>query len=150
MTAMSRRGFLGVMLAVAAAPAIVKAENIMKIWTPRTEIITNPFADHLGDDYTAEAWMKPDNSPWVHVAMVKAGDVFINYIDGKRVRDHPLLPKFVDVVAPMAESKRLGFNNFDGYVNDIRLTRDVARYTENFSKEADLINTNGAIYLGKS
>ena len=41
---MDRRGFLGVMLAAASAPAIVKAENLMKIVVPKKEIVLlNPL-----------------------------------------------------------------------------------------------------------
>lgn len=36
---MSRRGFLGAMLAAATAPAIVKSENLMKIFVPKQDII---------------------------------------------------------------------------------------------------------------
>lgn len=36
---MNRRGFLGTMLGVMAAPAVVKAENLMKIVVPKQEII---------------------------------------------------------------------------------------------------------------
>lgn len=32
---MNRRGFLGTILAIGAAPAIVRAESLMKIWTPK-------------------------------------------------------------------------------------------------------------------
>lgn len=39
----SRRGFLGAILAGAAAPAIVRAESLMKIVTPKTEILTFPY-----------------------------------------------------------------------------------------------------------
>jgi hypothetical protein len=36
---MNRRGFLGAMLAAASAPAIVKAENLMKIMVPKEKKI---------------------------------------------------------------------------------------------------------------
>jgi hypothetical protein len=39
---MNRRGFLGVMLGAGMAPAIVKAENLMKIFVPKQEIIELP------------------------------------------------------------------------------------------------------------
>lgn len=32
---MNRRGFLGTMVGVIAAPAVVRAENLMKLWVPR-------------------------------------------------------------------------------------------------------------------
>lgn len=42
---MNRRGFLGAMLGAMAAPAIVKAENLMKIVVPKKEIV---FPDYVG------------------------------------------------------------------------------------------------------
>jgi hypothetical protein len=39
---MNRRGFLQTCLALAAAPSIVRAENIMRIWTPPQGILV-PF-----------------------------------------------------------------------------------------------------------
>jgi hypothetical protein len=36
---MNRRGFLGAMLGVMAAPAVVKAENLMRIVVPKRELI---------------------------------------------------------------------------------------------------------------
>ena len=42
----SRRGFLGAMLAAASAPAVVKAENLMKIFVPpEKKIITAPIIE---------------------------------------------------------------------------------------------------------
>jgi hypothetical protein len=40
---MNRRHFLSIIAAGLAAPAIVKAENIMRIWTPPEQKIINPF-----------------------------------------------------------------------------------------------------------
>jgi hypothetical protein len=40
---MNRRHFLSIIAAGLAAPAIVKAENIMRIWTPPEQKIVNPF-----------------------------------------------------------------------------------------------------------
>lgn len=44
---MQRRGFLGAMLGAMAAPAIVKAENLMRVVAPTREIIVpkNPWAN---------------------------------------------------------------------------------------------------------
>lgn len=44
---MNRRNFLKSMIAVASAPAIVKAENIMKVWVPPEKklIVGQSFAD---------------------------------------------------------------------------------------------------------
>lgn len=46
---LSRRGFLGAMLAAAAAPAIVKNENLMRIVAPRSLLLTL-WGDGVHDD----------------------------------------------------------------------------------------------------
>jgi len=38
----NRRGFLGAMFAAAAAPAIVRAESLMKIYVPPQEMVFTP------------------------------------------------------------------------------------------------------------
>jgi hypothetical protein len=40
----SRRGFLGAILAAAAAPAIVRAESLMKIYVPQQELAYETLA----------------------------------------------------------------------------------------------------------
>jgi hypothetical protein len=55
---MNRRGFLGAILAAASAPAIVRAESLMKIMVPKKEIITLSSEIILSypiDDYDHDA-----------------------------------------------------------------------------------------------
>lgn len=57
---MSRRGFLGAMLGAMSAPAIVRAESLMKIVVPKREII-NPLnfgtmAYYPEDSFLTEAY----------------------------------------------------------------------------------------------
>ena len=47
---MNRRHFLNIIAAGLAAPAVVKAENIMRIWTPPEQAIVNPFAGMWQDE----------------------------------------------------------------------------------------------------
>jgi len=54
MTNMKRRGLLVSMFAAAAAPAIVRAESLMrivptKIWTPPQGIVTDSFVEYVGN-----------------------------------------------------------------------------------------------------
>ena len=49
---LSRRGFLGAVLAAAAAPAIVKSENLMRIVVPRPALLTL-WGDGVHDDAQA-------------------------------------------------------------------------------------------------
>lgn len=47
----TRRGFLGALLAAAAAPAIVRADSLMKIVAPRPGLIL--WGDGIHDDWAA-------------------------------------------------------------------------------------------------
>jgi hypothetical protein len=49
----NRRGFLGAMFAAAAAPAIVRAESLMKIYVPPQEILLPTLEDAIYNDLTA-------------------------------------------------------------------------------------------------
>lgn len=55
---LSRRGFLTGMLALGAAPAIVRAENLMRLWVPPQELTIGRyegfnFYEALPDELTA-------------------------------------------------------------------------------------------------
>jgi hypothetical protein len=49
----NRRGFLGSMFAAAMAPAIVRAESLMKIYVPPQEILLPAMEDALYNDLSA-------------------------------------------------------------------------------------------------
>ena len=62
---MNRRGFLGAMLGAMAAPAIVRAESLMKIAVPKKEIILPSLAadfdgDTAGWVYEPGSWSGHD------------------------------------------------------------------------------------------
>lgn len=70
MNTLNRRGFLGALL---AAPAIVKAENIMRIWVPPApKVVPRVFPDGLvvWGENTSEGWLPvaagefPDSLAW--------------------------------------------------------------------------------------
>jgi len=149
---MNRRGFLKVMLAAAAAPAIVRSENIMKIWTPSQEIITDPYA-FAGDEYTLESWMQPITGVhagmWYHVGITKnASGELVKYVNGEKVDDHPIIPQFNDTVVPMLRDKKIYMDtpNFDGYLNDIRFTKGVVRDAGGYVERLD--DPSYGLYVG--
>ena len=81
----SRRGFLAAMFAAAAAPAIVRAESLMKIVVPKQEIIL-PAQFNMGtDDFTIEAWVKPDGE-WHHHSMTRGPNGITHFLDGAVIR----------------------------------------------------------------
>lgn len=69
---MNRRGFLTGILALGAAPAIVRAESLMKIWTPPKELIL-PTLDITIDNivaggvYKFSYHIKNKDGAWDHV-----------------------------------------------------------------------------------
>ncbi len=97
----SRRGFLKAMLAAAAAPAICKAENLMKIYVPPQEIILLPEPEILSaddftfgtQDFTVECFIHPTKQQldalgpqrWYQFARVYNGGKVQEFVDGKLV-----------------------------------------------------------------
>lgn len=153
----SRRGFLKSMLAMAAAPAICKAENLMKIYVPPQEIIL-PSQEILEvadltfgtGDFTIEAWMNKDQ--WHHVCQTYNAGIKREYIDGVQVpigtqerlmggvklvgtdkdRENNLV-----IMVPNANG-----NQFDGLMSDLRIRND-ARI--GYSVLSDVRATNGVV-----
>jgi hypothetical protein len=106
---MNRRGFLSAMLGAAMAPAVVRSESIMKLWTPSQEIWV-PEQEMI----TAAAWVAHGDSAWYHLAISKQGDTITRYVNGQVCNDnshrHDLVfGKVEDMVAP----------KFTGNVSDI-------------------------------
>ncbi len=148
---MNRRGFLGAMLAAAMAPAVVKAENIMKIWTPPTDILVPN--DHIpivtipdnfdGGNFTFESWVMPAGAlAWSHIAVVRENGEFKRYVNGEQVI---ALPRDTDVqiVAPN-EKKNLDINGFNGYIQDIRIVKGKAVTIE----AKAVADTRNALFVG--
>ena len=150
---MDRRGFLKSMLALAAAPAICKAENLMKIYVPPQEIyIPAPEILEVSDftfgtgDFTVEAWL--NNDQWRHFARVYNGGKVKEYIDGKLVpigSQEKLIPGVklvgtdldrinnVVIVTPPEPGAKMQFTypagggDFTGHMDELRLTQGVCR-----------------------
>jgi len=126
---MNRRGFLQAMLGVAVAPAIVKAENIMKIWTPSQEIITDPYGLDY-PEYTVSGWVKPRLDEWMHIAQVRTSLGIATYINGVK---SPIVTQdviqFQEIMKPIAKHKQvINYSGFDGWVSDLKITK-TARLT---------------------
>lgn len=66
----TRRGFLGSLLAAAAAPAFVKSESLMRMILPSSTIIIPsldiiiPASKLAAGVYTASVWAKPQDGQW--------------------------------------------------------------------------------------
>lgn len=145
---MNRRGFLKAMLAGMAAPAIVKSENIMKIWTPPEDIITyDPLVtipDNFGgQDFFFEMWVHPEKAEkWSKVEMHRTNGQVKQFLDGERV---PFLPDSMGVkLTPENRNIALQAKKFDGWIQDIRVVKGKAVETRAFEWAP---NSDHAIYL---
>lgn len=106
----TRRGFLATMLAASAAPAIVRANSLMPIWTPPS--IGNgisPFLGVIGDlritkgiariygsmgdgDWTIESWIHPTEcgpNGWRRIDIQSSAGKISRFLDATEVRYFP-------------------------------------------------------------
>lgn len=78
----NRRGFLKSILALGAAPVIVKAENLMKIFVPSQELIlpdkTIEVTTKLFTGYMDEVRV----TNWIHLAVVRRANTIKTFVDG--------------------------------------------------------------------
>jgi len=140
----TRRGFLGAMLAACAAPAIVRSESLMKIIVPKKEIIRlDTFIEGApSGDFTVEMWAHPNgksDAEWKHLALTQRVDQFGNhhiqtYVNGvivsaKEVQDigwqkitTNKKPNLFDAIK--VEVKEVGF---PAVVNNLKITKGYAR-----------------------
>lgn len=155
---MNRRGFLQAMLAACAAPAIVRADSLMKIVTPKSDIILPNTADfyNLGDgDWTIECWVKAPISDvrvtrgaarylaahvddqWHHIGVTKKGPFFQEHLDGAPVPTGTLPVMYPDFkVTRQGDRVSIGpdSGNFEGQLDNLRLTTDHVREIQKMSK----------------
>ena len=96
MTDLTRRGLLGSILALAAAPAIVKAQNIMPIWVPKDNSLLLPELNialtglnaSVNRDYTFSMWIKEPNGSWCrHTETFKAKGTTANIVIPLKQKD---------------------------------------------------------------
>lgn len=125
---MNRRGFLQAMLAASVAPAVVKAENIMKIWTPPQEILTPIITvndNFNGKDFTIETWLYPAAlNTWSHVAMTRENGVLKRWVNGVEVKSYPA--ELALSLAPESRDVTLQTGPFNGYLQDLKIIKDKA------------------------
>ena len=75
--------------------------------------------------------MNPNDSTWHHYALVRAGGVMAMYKDGQQLTTAAYTGDLG--ASPTLRVGSLGTTaNFNGYIDDLRVTKGVARYTGNF------------------
>lgn len=77
-------------------------------------------------------------SEWVHIAVTRSGTVLRIFADGVLVGSGTVGSFYDDTTFPMSIGAPLGEASryFHGYIDDLRITKGVARYTANFTPPA--------------
>lgn len=86
----------------------------------------------------------PNNNSWIHIALVKTGNLFKLYVNGvfqnqassSTYNSTPYLTIGAPTGAVGASAQR-----FLGYIEEFRFTKGIARYTANFSPPTDIFPT---------
>lgn len=76
------------------------------------------------------------SNTWVHLAAVKSGSTLTLYQNGVNVASATQSGTIVDGGKPLLIGYETGQGAsvyFDGYLEDIRITKGIARYTANFT-----------------
>jgi len=96
---------------------------------------TNILLFYTSGALTINAGTVPANT-WTHIALVRVGNTFTGYINGTSVGTATSTNNFTSTVVQVGSSDRVtssSVNYFNGYIDDLRVTRGVARYTANFT-----------------
>lgn len=145
---MNRRGFLKAMLAAAAAPAIVRAESLMKIYVPPEPKLFVPSDSIVQgmefgkNDFTFETWVKKPETEgmilggdgeWKHIAQVYSGGRLHEYVNGVKVATGTLKRTFDMAVHMPRQTDNYPSTKIDfagGSISDLRITNGIARSIE--------------------
>jgi hypothetical protein len=96
---------------------------------------TNVLLFYTSGTLTINAGTVPANT-WTHIALVRVGNTFTGYINGTSVGTGTSTNNFTSTVVQVGSSNNVtssSLNYFNGYIDDLRVTRGVARYTGNFT-----------------
>ena len=137
-------GFCGLaMQAVGGGSSVY--ENAYTSASSGTDMVfVNSGALYDNHNYAHTDWPTAFNGTWVHFAQVRDGNVYRRYVNGVEVDS---IAFNYDIAAPQAVRF---FNSFSGlgpaqattYVEQLRITKGVARYTEDFTPPTELFPTS--------
>jgi len=80
-------------------------------------------------------------SVWHHIAAVRNGTSFVLYVDGVSQATATNYGSIYDDSKTLNIGGDTNANYFNGYIQDLRITKGVARYTADFTPPAKLIGT---------
>jgi hypothetical protein len=96
---------------------------------------TNILLFYTSGTLTLTGGSVPANT-WTHIALVRVGNTFTGYINGTSIGTASNSNNFTNTVVQIGSSNNVtssSLNYFNGYIDDLRVTKGVARYTSNFT-----------------
>ena len=96
---------------------------------------TNILLFYTSGAVTINAGTVPANT-WTHIALVRVGNTFTIYLNGTSVGSATNTNSFTNTVVQIGASDTVtssSVNYFNGYIDDLRITNGIARYTSNFT-----------------
>lgn len=87
-----------------------------------------------GNSYLINSGVAPTTNTWYHVALVKNSGTTKLYVDGTSIGSYSDSKNYLSNSAAVIGSFRDQVNDLlNGYIEDFRITSDLARYTSNFT-----------------
>lgn len=126
------------------APAIWQNAGSAKILaffltdaTPATlySIVGGPNYNSSGNSLVVRATTNIQTNTWTHIAYVRSGTTITIYINGTAAgtATNSLGTLPLQVIGAIAQTGLPNNYFFNGYIEDLRITKNIARYTSNFS-----------------
>ncbi|MDP1956269.1 MAG: LamG-like jellyroll fold domain-containing protein [Polaromonas sp.] len=116
---------------------------------PSGNILTSAWTDPAYDAWYPGAGPAIANGAWKHIALVRSGGTVTRYVDGvgtvlvANLAAIPLVDAHTNqVVGGQGFAIDRGFN---GYIDDLRITKGVARYTANFTPPTQALPNVGEV-----
>ena len=103
------------------------------------------FRNTSSQNKTVTASFTPEFNRWYHVAVARASGTVRFFVDGAQVGDSHAVPDIFEARTIMQVWASASVSSFDGYLQDLRVTRGVARYTTTFTPPSRTIGTVSGI-----
>jgi hypothetical protein len=94
--------------------------------------ISSKFAMNDGSGVFLTSSSTYSTNAWYHLAIVRTGSTFTMYVNGTSVASGTNSYSIVQTASYIG-TRSLSDGYFNGYIDDIRITRGYARYTANFT-----------------
>lgn len=109
-----------------------------------------PFVDTYSGAYSSPTgWgTPPTQDEWHHLAVVRESDVWTIYIDGAVYATGTLAGYSISKADVYIGQNSLGTERFNGYIDDLRITKGIARYTAPFTAPTTSFSTYSLIQDG--